>query len=98
MSWMNGLGTLVMISGAFFVVVAAVGTIKFPDVYCRSHALSKALTLGIMLLLIGYGLRTPDVSWIKLTLIVIFQFVTIPVASHLFSYAAYKKGIRGWSP
>lgn len=98
MSWVDVLGTFVMVCGSFFVAVAAVGTIKFPDVYCRAHALGKALTLGIMLLLIGYGLRTPDVSWLKLLLIVLFQFATIPVASHLFSHAAYKKGVRSWTP
>lgn len=98
MSWMDLLGTLVMVSGAFFFVVAALGTIKFPDVYCRAHALGKAVTLGIMLLLIGYGLRTPEVSWLKLLFIVLFQFTTIPVASHLFSQIAYKKGVRRWTP
>ena len=93
MSWVQVLGTLVMLGGGFVFVVAAMGTIKLPDVYCRSHALGKATTLGIMLLLIGYGLRVPEASWLKILAIVAFQIVTVPVASHLFCLMAYRKGI-----
>ncbi|AUX20648.1 hypothetical protein SOCEGT47_011210 [Sorangium cellulosum] len=97
MSWTEALGTVVMFGGCFFVVVAAVGTVKLPDVYCRSHALGKAMTLGIMLLLVGYGLRVPEASWLKLSLVLLFQLVTIPVASHLFCLVAYRKGVRRWT-
>jgi len=97
-SWIDIVGLVVMLGGAFFIVLAAVGTMKFPDVYCRAHAVGKAMTLGIMLLLFGYGLRTPDVSWLKLVLIMAFQFTTIPVASHLFAQIAYRKGVRRWTP
>lgn len=93
MSWTDLLGTIVMLGGCFFFVIAAVGTINLPDIYCRSHALGKATTLGIMLLLIGYGLRVPEVSWVKIVAIVVFQAVTVPVSSHLFCLIAYRKGI-----
>lgn len=97
MSWTSQLGTIVMLGGCFFVVVAAVGMIRLPDVYCRSHALGKAMTLGIMLLVAGYGLKVPG-SWIKLAFILVFQLVTIPVASHLFCLVAYRKKVRRWTP
>ncbi len=96
MTWGELLGTAVMGGGCFFVLVAALGTLKLPDVYCRSHALGKAMTLGILLFLIGYGLRTPEASWLKLSLILLFQLLTIPVASHLFCLIAYRKGARRW--
>lgn len=92
------IGLVVMVVGALLIVLAAIGTMKFPDVYCRAHAVGKAMTLGIMLLLLGYGLRTPDVSWLKLIFILLFQFTTIPVGSHLFSQIAYRKGVRRWTP
>ncbi len=93
MSWMQILGSVVMLGGCFFFFIAAVGTVKLPDIYCRSHALSKATTLGIMLLLLGYGLRVPEASWLKILAIVGFQLVTVPVASHLFCLMAYHKGV-----
>ena len=37
--------------GLFFMFVGAVGIIRLPDVYCRSHASSKCVTLGIIGLL-----------------------------------------------
>jgi len=96
-NWVELLGTLTMLGGTFFVVVAAIGVLRMPDVYCRSHALGKAMTLGIMLLLIGYGLSVPDASWFKLFVALVFQFVTIPVASHLFCLTAYRKDVKWWS-
>jgi len=87
------LGTVVMMLGSFLFLVAAMGIVRLPDVYCRSHALGKATTLGIMLLLVGYGLRVPEASWLKILLIVLFQMVTVPVAAHLFCLMAYRKGI-----
>lgn len=98
MSWRDALGLLVMSGGVFFVVVAAVGAVRLPDIYCRSHALGKAMTLGIVLLLIGYGVVVPEVSWLQLGLAVLFQFTTIPVASHLFCLIAYRKGVRRFEP
>jgi len=87
------LGTLAMLLGSFLFLVAAVGIVRLPDVYCRSHALGKATTLGIMLFLLGYGLRVPEASWLKILVIVLFQMVTVPVASHLICLMAYRKGI-----
>lgn len=98
MSWRDALGLLLMSGGAFFVVVAAVGVVRLPDVYCRSHALGKAMTLGVVLLLIGYGAFVPEASWLKLGLAVLFQFMTIPVASHLFCLVAYRKGVQRFDP
>lgn len=97
MSGLEIAGTLVMMGGCFFVVVAAIGMVRLPDVYCRSHALGKAMTLGIMLLVLGYGLRVPEPPWLKLSLVLLFQLVTIPVASHLFCLVAYRKGVRRWN-
>jgi multicomponent Na+:H+ antiporter subunit G len=85
---------LVLAGGVFFVVVAAVGQIRLPDVFCRSHAIGKAMTLGVMLIILGYGLAVPEAPWFKLILLIIFQLMTIPVASHLFCLIAYRKGVR----
>lgn len=91
------LGFLSLLGGCFFFVVAAVGVLKLPDVYCRAHALGKAMTLGLILLLIGYGLSVPDAPWFKLSLALLFQLVTIPVSSHLFCLVAHQKGMKSGS-
>ncbi len=40
-----------LVGGVFFMLVGAVGVVRLPDVYCRSHASSKCVTLGIIGLL-----------------------------------------------
>lgn len=91
------LGSACLLAGGFFIVVAAVGVLRLPDLYCRAHALGKAMTLGIIFLLAGWGLLVPGVSWTKIAVAIVFQFVTIPVASHLLCLAAYRKRVRHWS-
>ncbi len=85
------LAGFMLLAGLFFVAVAAVGVLRLPDVYCRAHALSKAMTLGIICLLVAFGLRVPDASWLKIGSAILFQFVTIPVASHLLCLVAYRR-------
>ncbi len=91
------LGGLLLAGGLFFMVVAAVGTVRLPDVYCRSHGVGKAMTLGIILLLLGFGVLVEDAAWWKIVLAIVFQLATIPVASHLFCLVAYRKKVRRWS-
>ena len=70
------------------------------SVHChgeRSHAVGKAMTLGIILLLLGYGLLVEDAAWWKIGLAIAFQLATIPVASHLFCLVAYRKRVKRWS-
>jgi len=40
-----------LLGGTFFMFVGALGVVRLPDVYCRSHAASKCVTLGIIGLL-----------------------------------------------
>ncbi len=84
-----GLGLLGF--GIFFVAVAAVGLFRLPDVFCRSHALGKAFTLGINSMLAGLWLVLGAGSFgLKVLLVVFFLFLTIPVATHLLTRLAWR--------
>jgi multicomponent Na+:H+ antiporter subunit G len=85
------------LGGAFFIFVAALGVLKFPDVYSRMHAVSKASSLGMGLILVGttIDLGTLD-ALVKCALISIFIFLTTPVAAHMLGRAAYLNGARTW--
>ena len=39
--------TALLVIGAFFFLAGTVGLLRFPDVYCRLHALTKADNLGL---------------------------------------------------
>ena len=43
-----------LLGGAVFIFIGSLGVARLPDVLCRAHALSKALTLGIALMLITF--------------------------------------------
>jgi multicomponent Na+:H+ antiporter subunit G len=88
------LSAAIMALGALLVVVAMIGTVRFPDVFCRAHALGKGLTFGLMVMLLGLWLD-PDtnVSGLKIIAAIFFQFVTLPVASHLLARIAYEKNL-----
>ncbi len=90
------LGHSLLVAGLFFMVVAAIGIARLPDVYCRAHAVGKAMTLGVILMLLGLGMAL-DVAWWKIWLAIAFQLLTTPVASHLFCLVAYRKRVRRWS-
>ncbi|MCB1113959.1 MAG: monovalent cation/H(+) antiporter subunit G [Chlamydiia bacterium] len=76
-----------ILSGVFFILVTAIGINTLPDAVCRAHALSKAATLGIMLMLVAlwFQLGSEEVG-LKVFLTLIFQLITIPLSSHLFVY------------
>jgi multicomponent Na+:H+ antiporter subunit G len=86
-----------ILTGALFILTAAIGVIRLPDVLCRSHAVAKALTLGMFLMLLGLWvhLGNSDAA-LKITLAIFFQVVTIPVASHLVGLLALQKNLPRW--
>lgn len=55
------LGWSFMLAGSAFFVTAALGLLRFPDLYSRLHAVTKTDTLGLGLLVLGLALLDP--SW-----------------------------------
>jgi multicomponent Na+:H+ antiporter subunit G len=72
-----------ILAGSFFILVAALGLLRFRDIYSRMHAATKATSFGILLLVAGAGLYFA--SWevaIKAVLVVLFVYLTAPLAAH----------------
>lgn len=88
-----------LITGSALMFVAAVGLVRLPDILCRSHAVAKALTLGIFLVLFGLWMELDEAyTGLKIALAIMFQVVTIPVASHLVGLLAFQKNLPRWKP
>jgi multicomponent Na+:H+ antiporter subunit G len=86
-----------ILTGALFILTAAIGVLRLPDVLCRSHAVAKALTLGMFLMLLGLWVHLGDSNAaLKITLAIFFQLVTIPLASHLVGLLALQKNLPRW--
>lgn len=94
----NLIVTVFVIAGAFFSLLAAIGVIRFPDVYTRMHAATKAPAFGVLLLLIGAAFFFADFYSTAISLmIVVFIFLTAPVASHVISSVAHLLKTKMWS-
>lgn len=81
-----------LIIGSFLMVVAGIGLVRLPDIFCRMHAAGKAGTLGIVLIIIAVILRfagTADSVLLTGIAAIFFQFLTTPAATHLLARAAY---------
>lgn len=81
-----------ILSGSTFILISAIGILRLPDLFCRSHALGKGMTLGITLVLFGLWIHLGlEDAGVKVPLAVVFQFITIPVATHLLAQLAFRK-------
>ena len=90
-----------ILSGSAFLIVGAIGTLRFPDFWSRLHALSVTDSAGMMLLMIGMILQGGfTLVTAKLLLIGLFLFVTGPTAGHALANAALVSGLlpKGTKP
>ncbi len=86
-------GGLVLLAGAAFVLVAAIGVIRLPDLYTRMHAASKAGAVGGGLILLAVALLAYDVAVaIRAVIGVIFLVLTTPLAAHLLARSGHLAG------
>jgi multicomponent Na+:H+ antiporter subunit G len=84
---------LLIVTGAFLPMVAAIGLHRFDDVLARMHAATKPATLGLLLIVVGASLVLFEPgSVLKLLLVILLQLVTAPVGAHLVGRAAIRSG------
>ncbi len=82
---------ILLLLGSLLTLVAGVGILRFPDLLARIHAGTKPQVLGLVLVLSAEALRVR--SWPvlgMLIVVVIFQFLTIPVAAHMVGRGGYR--------
>lgn len=86
---------VLLVVGAIFSLLAAIGIIRFPDLYTRMHAASKAGTIGSGLLLLAAGVHSLNPAILIRALAGFFFFVlTAPISAHLLAKAAHQVGYR----
>ena len=91
------LAGLVMVGGTVFMLIAAIGLLRLPDLYNRMHAVTKAGTLGVGLLLVSAAVAFGDVSVIARALVaLLFILLTAPVAAHMIGRAGYLGNVSLW--
>lgn len=89
------LTVVLIIGGALFSLVAAIGVNRLPDLYTRMHAASKAGTVGSGLLLLAVGVHAGDLAiFCRAVAGFLFFILTAPISAHLLAKAAHEVGYR----
>ena len=83
--------------GALFILLAAIGVVRMPDVYLRISVTTKAATLGIGLVLLAVAIHFNELSITSRVLaIILFMLLTAPVGAHMIGRASYFTGVKLW--
>ena len=89
---------MVIISlGTLFILLAAIGLVRMPDLYLRMSVTTKAATLGVGLILIGLALHYMETSiTTQVIAIIVFLLLTVPISAHVIGRASYFIGVPMW--
>lgn len=94
---LDAAAALLMLAGAAFILIAAVGVARLPDIFVRMHAATKAAVFGVGLLLLGtaFAFGEPGV-WVRVAAAILFLIFTTPIAAHALARASYAAGAPLW--
>jgi multicomponent Na+:H+ antiporter subunit G len=82
-----------VVLGAGFGLVAAIGVLRLPDLYTRLHAASKAGATGAGAIFLAVAIESLDGAVILRALLgIVFLLLSTPVSAHLLARAAYRGG------
>lgn len=81
--------------GTLFNLFSCIGLIRLPDAYNRLQASTKALTMGMCVILLGATVRYGFTSvGIKALLAIVLIFFTATVSAHTLARGTYRFGIK----
>jgi multicomponent Na+:H+ antiporter subunit G len=84
-------GQALVLLGCALTLLAAIGVLRFSDVFIRMHALTKASTLGLLLALLGAAVvmdHPNDIT--SLLLAALLHLVTSPIGGNMLARTAYR--------
>jgi monovalent cation/proton antiporter MnhG/PhaG subunit len=91
------LSSALLMIGAAFALLAGAGVVRMPDLFTRMQAATKASTLGIGSIVLAVAIHFGEMGITTRALtVIIFVFLTAPVAAHMIARAAYFVGVPLW--
>lgn len=86
-----------LLAGACFFLSGTVGLLRFPDVYTRLHALTKADNLGLGFVVAGLAVHSGEpFPILKLGLIWLLVLISSSISGQLIARTALRGGVRPW--
>lgn len=97
MTFQEWLVVILIFFGTFFMLVAAVGLNRMPDLYTRMHGATKSTTLGITAIILATAVYFGTSAAVtRAILVIVFFFITAPIATHVLARAAYMRDVPRW--
>jgi len=90
------LALVLMLAGCAFYLAGTIRLLRFPDVYCRLHALAKADNTGLLLICAGLAVLSQD--WQASSMLVLIWLVGLlasTISAHLIARHAHRTGQSG---
>lgn len=94
MTWADWWTLLLGASGVFFLTVGTLGLLRLGDLHSRIHALTKADTLGLGLIVLALLPHAGSVgAAVKMLLVWILALVSATTIAHLLARGAEPRGL-----
>lgn len=88
---------VLLLLGAGFFFAGTVGLLRFPDLYTRLHAITKADNLGLGFVVAGLIVQAPGAATaMKLALVWILAIAAGATVSFLIARRAFLRGLPPW--
>jgi multicomponent Na+:H+ antiporter subunit G len=93
----NFISAVFLVAGVIFFLAGTIGLLRFPDIYTRLHALTKADNVGLGLLVVGLAIQSGSLV-VAGKLVLIWLLVLLAGASiaHLIARGALQRGAQPW--
>jgi len=89
--------SLMMLLGGAFCLLGAVGMLRMPDLFTRLQAATKTGTLGVGFVMLAAAVHFQDLGVsVRAILVIIFLFLSAPIAAHVIARAAYFVNVPLW--
>lgn len=96
--FMDILTSFLILIGAGFSFIAALGIYRMPDLFTRMQAAAKTSTLGVGCLILAVAAHFGNIGvTTQAGLVILFLFLTAPIAAHMIARGGYISGATLWS-
>jgi len=93
----TAIAIIFLVLGLFFLLVAAIGMVRLPDVFARSHAVGLTDTMGAFFMLVGLAIYEGlSLNSLKILVVLSLLYLLNPVVTHATIRAALRAGVKPW--
>jgi len=88
-------GNILIIAGIVMALIGMIGLFRFRHFYARVLITSNIDAAGMLLLMIGAAMQSPDAAFaLKIAIIAVLSLITSPLSSHAVLRSARASGYR----